>query len=101
MGGAPPGFFSITPCHISGWIQTDVFSKWFDRFVKYREPTEKEPVMLVLDGHYSYTRNIEVIEKARANNVSIICLLPHSTAKIQPLDVSFMKSLKTYYAQEI
>lgn len=99
MDGAPPG--SISACHISGWVQTDIFSKWFDHFVKYSKPTDEEPVILVLDGHYSHTRNIEVIEKARAKNVAIICLPPHSTAKMQPLDVGFMKPLKTYYAQEI
>ncbi|XP_063232742.1 uncharacterized protein LOC134536762 [Bacillus rossius redtenbacheri] len=99
MDGAPPG--SISACHISGWIQTDIFSKWFDHFVNFTKPTEADPVILILDGHHSHTRNIEVIEKARLNNVAIICLPPHSTAKMQPLDVGFMKPLKTYYAQEV
>ena len=35
------------------------------------------------------------------NNVAIVSLPPHSTHKMQPLDVGFMKPLKTYYAQEI
>ena len=35
------------------------------------------------------------------NSVAIISLPLHSTHKIQPLDVGFMKPLKTYYAQEI
>ncbi|KAJ8869678.1 hypothetical protein PR048_028671 [Dryococelus australis] len=63
-----------------GWIQTDIFSKWFDYFVEFPKPTESDPT--------------------RLNNVAIICLQPHSTAKMQPLDVEFMKPLKTYYSQE-
>ena len=30
MDGAPAG--SVSACHPSGWIQTDVFTKWFDHF---------------------------------------------------------------------
>lgn len=31
----------------------------------------------------------------------LVCLPPHSTDRMQPLDVSFMFPLKTFYAQEI
>ena len=99
MDGAPPG--SIYACHQSGWIQTNIFCQWFDHITKFVKPTEAEPVILIIDGHHSHTRNIQVIEKCRSNHVAIICLPPHSTAKMQPLDVGFMKPMKTYYAQEI
>jgi metal-dependent hydrolase (beta-lactamase superfamily II) len=26
---------SISACHPSGWIQTDMFTKWFDNFVHF------------------------------------------------------------------
>ncbi|KAJ8873331.1 hypothetical protein PR048_026965 [Dryococelus australis] len=99
MDGSPPG--SISARHISGWIQTDILSKWFDHFVKFTKPTESDSVNLVLYGHNSQTRNIEVIEKARLNIMAVICLLPHSTDKMQTLDVEFMKSLNTYYTHEV
>ena len=38
---------------------------------------------------------------ARENGVHNVFLPPHSTHKLQPLDVSFLQPLKTYYAQEI
>jgi hypothetical protein len=38
---------------------------------------------------------------ARSNSVVIVCLPPHSTHKVHPLDVAFMNPFKTYYAQEI
>lgn len=85
MNGAPSG--SIWACHPSGWIQTNIFTQWFAHFIDYTKPTEDAPFFLVLDGHYSHTRNIEVIEMARQNHVSIMCLPPHATHKMQPLDV--------------
>jgi hypothetical protein len=47
-----------------------------------------------------HTRNLDV-DKAKEHGVAIVSLLPHSTHKMQPLDVGLMKPLKTYYAQEI
>lgn len=82
-------------------IWTNIFTQWFSHFVKFTKPTKDDPIVLVLDGHYSHTRNIEIIDMARENYVSIVCLPPHATHKMQPLDVGFMAPLKTYYAQEI
>jgi hypothetical protein len=61
--------------------------------------TIDDPV--VLDGHYSHTRHIDVIKMACSNLVAIIFLPPHKRHKIQPLDVAFMNSFKTYYAEEL
>ena len=99
MNGSPLG--SIYACHPSGWIQTEIFTKWFRHFLLHVKPTEDDPAVLVLDGHFTHTRNIEIINLARENHVSIICLSPQSTHKMQPLDVAFMGPLKTFYAQEI
>ena len=99
MDGAPLG--SVSACHPSGWIQTYIFTKWFDHFVNFVKPSSEDPVVLVLDGHYSHTKNLDMVDKARENNVHIVCLPPHSTHKMQPLNVGFMGPFKTYYAQEI
>ena len=42
-----------------------------------------------------------MIDLARANWVVLLCLPPHCSHKIQPLDVSFMKPLLIYYDQEL
>ena len=96
MNGTPPG--STYACHSSGWIQNESFVDWLRHFIQHVKPTEDDPVLLVLDGHYSHTRNLEVITIARENFVHIVCLPPHSTHKMQPLDVAFMSPFKTYYA---
>lgn len=99
MNGTPPG--SIYACHPSGWIQSHIFTDWLRHFINHVKPTLDDPVVLVLDGHFTHTRNIDVINIARENHVIILCLPPHSSHKMQPLDVAFMKPFKTFYAQEI
>lgn len=99
LDGAPPG--SIGGCHISGWIQSELFTKWMNHFINHTKPSKEDPVVLILDGHSSHTRNVEVIDMARDNGVSIVCLPPHLSHRMQPLDRTFMKTFKTYYAQEI
>ena len=99
MNGTPPG--SIHRCHPSGWIQGEIFSLWFLHIIKHTKPTKEDPVILVLVEHYSHIRNLEVISLARKNRVDIICLPPHSTHKMQPLDKAFMGPLETLYCQEI
>jgi hypothetical protein len=37
MDGTPPG--STYACHISGWIQTDIFTQWFRQFISVTKPT--------------------------------------------------------------
>ncbi|KAJ8941970.1 hypothetical protein NQ314_010190 [Rhamnusium bicolor] len=99
MRGAPPG--SIYAVHPSGWIQQNLFTQWFQHFISFVKPSAEDPVLLVLDGHYSHTRNVNVIRLARENNISIISLPPHSTHKLQPSDKSFMGPFKVYYSEEI
>lgn len=97
--GAPPG--TKFACHTSGWMQSDIFIQWFDHFLKHAKPTADDPVLLILDGHATHTKNLEFIEKARENYTTVVCLPPHCSHKMQPLDVSFMGPFNTFYVQSI
>jgi hypothetical protein len=99
MDGALAG--SISACHPSGWIQKDIFTNWFDHFVHFFKPSSDDLVLLIVDGHCSHTKNIDVVDKARKHSVSTVSIPPHSVHKMQPLDVGFLKPLKTYYTPEI
>jgi hypothetical protein len=97
--GAPPGtIFKYQP---SGWISSEIFMDWFEHFVSVTKPSTSDPVFLIVYGHTSHTRNFHLIVKARECHVAIICLPPHSTHKLQPLDKTFMAPLKRYYGEEI
>lgn len=97
--GAPPG--TIFACNESGWMRTEVFKQWFAHFVSFVKPSIGEPALLILDGHLSHTRNLDVILSARENFVTILCLPPHCTHKLQPLDVAVMGPLSVYLDQAL
>lgn len=97
--GSPPG--TLTVVHKSGWMQLNLFDQWFDHFLLHTQASKNNPALLFLDGHKTHTQNISVINKARDRGVTIICLPPHCSHRIQPLDVSFMGPLSTFYTQEM
>lgn len=93
--GAPPGSeFACTP---SGWMQTDIFLKWFDHFVNHARPSAEAPVLLILDGHSTHTKIIDFIYRARQNHTTVVCLPPHCSHKLQPLDPSWHHSQPTTF----
>lgn len=98
MNNAPRG--SSAECHESGWIQKDLFTKWFQKFIVFSRASKDSPVLLLLDGHASHTKNLDLIGLARDNGVHIISFPPHCTHRLQPLDVAFMKPLSVYYGDE-
>lgn len=63
----------------SFWLDTHIClqsgSSMFP-FVDYVKPTEASPVPLLLDGHYSHIKNIELIAKAKENHVTLVSLPP-------------------------
>ena len=99
LDGAPPG--SIAECHPSGWMQTSIFTNWMTHFINFTKPSAADPVLLILDGHTTHTRNLEALLMAKNNHVHIICLPPHTTHRLQPLDVSLMFPISAFYEQEV
>jgi len=83
-------------CTDNGWVNGEMFCKWFNFFVNSIPPPR--PVLLILDGHASHV-SIEVIELARCNQIHMLCLPSHTTHILQPLDVGVFKSLKANYSK--
>ncbi|XP_018393355.1 PREDICTED: uncharacterized protein LOC108772330 [Cyphomyrmex costatus] len=71
------------------------FVIFIDHFIKYVKPFAEEPVLLLLDNHNSYV-NIEVVEKAKKNNIIMLSFPPHCSHKLQPLDVGVYGPFKNY-----
>jgi hypothetical protein len=83
-----------------GWMTTEKFEAWMaEAFVPHikqqREKFEmpQQTALLTLDGHVSH-ESLHTLEYAKANNIIILCLPAHATHILQPLDVSFFRSLK-------
>lgn len=93
---------SVVAYHNSGWMQSDIFSDiWFPHFIHHTRPSKDSPVLLILDGHATHVKNIKLIEEARKNHVIILSIPPHTSHRLQPLDVCFMFPLSNYYTQEL
>lgn len=88
---------SLAVCEKSGWMTAKVFRQYLEHVVKHCHPTPEKPILLILDGHSSHTKSLEVLDYATQHGVIMICLPPHTTHKLQPLDVSFFKPFQTYY----
>ena len=96
LDGSPPG--TVGYASKGGWINAELFECWVDHFIKVVQPTHRaSKVLLILDGHSSHTKNVRLIEKAKANNIIIISLPSHCTHRLQPLDVSVFKSVNSNY----
>uniref|UniRef100_A0A1B6L3T1 HTH CENPB-type domain-containing protein n=1 Tax=Graphocephala atropunctata TaxID=36148 RepID=A0A1B6L3T1_9HEMI len=97
--GLPPGAWSET--HATGWMTKELFLSWLSKFIKFSGAKKESPVLLVVDGHSTHTKNLELIDMARENGVVLLCLPPHTSHKLQPLDVTFYNPLSLYYGEEI
>ncbi|XP_055542598.1 uncharacterized protein LOC129728205 isoform X2 [Wyeomyia smithii] len=88
-------------CSASGWSNMETCNTWMDHFIEHFKPTEKDPMLLILDGHTSHSRNFSMLEKANVNHVQIISMPPHTSHKLQPLDVAFMSPFKAKYSNAV
>jgi hypothetical protein len=85
----------------SEWMQKELFEKWFHHFLTFTRASKENPTLLIMDGHKTHTQNIAVIDKARDHGLTLVCLPPHCSHRMQPLDVSFMAPLSTFDSQEV
>ncbi|XP_049779673.1 uncharacterized protein LOC126176556 [Schistocerca cancellata] len=76
----------------SGYVN-DVFLKWFEHFQKHRSLGK---CILILDGH-SYHCSLQCLEHCRQNGIEKLCLPPHTTHALQPLERSVFQSLEVFY----
>ncbi|XP_076388843.1 uncharacterized protein LOC100877113 [Megachile rotundata] len=95
--GAPPG--SVFACSKSGWITSELFLQWLKHFIAYTRlvKSEQKQILFLLDGHSSHTKNIDAIILACEYGIVLLSFPSHTTHRLQPLDLSFFKFLKTYY----
>ncbi|KAJ8883824.1 hypothetical protein PR048_015679 [Dryococelus australis] len=78
-------------------MKLGVFEKLFDHFLAHTKTNANVRVLLLLDSHLRHAKNLNVKIKARENFVTIICLPPHTSYKLQPLDVGVMYPLSHSY----
>lgn len=87
--------------HKSGWMDAEIFSQWFEWFIKQVHASHENPVLLLFDGYNSHVKNLKVSLLAKQHNVTLICFPPHCSHMMQVLDVVLMKPVSNEYSAEV
>ena len=94
-------YFTSSP---TGWTNDELGYQWltnvFDRETKEKARRGRDWRLLIIDGHGSHV-NMRFLEWALQQRILIAILPPHSTHRLQPLDVSLFSPLAVYYGQEL
>lgn len=94
IAGAPPGTLGLATS--SGWMNCDLFLKVMEHFIKHSSSSKENPSLLLYDNHESHL-SINVLNIAKENGVTIVTFPPHTTNKLQPLDVGVFKPFSLAY----
>lgn len=91
MAGAPEGSLGVATR--SGWINSDIFVQVLKHIQKKTSCSKENPILLLVDNHESHV-TIEAIDYARDNGIVYISFPPHTTHRLQPLDVGVFGPFK-------
>ena len=93
ISGGPPG--ALYGMSKSGWMESANFLSWFEKMLLPAvEPLLAEaPVVLFVDGHHSHL-SLPLLCRAHEKGVHLMCLPPHTTHILQPLDVGVYGPVK-------
>ncbi|KAJ3521022.1 hypothetical protein NM208_g13473 [Fusarium decemcellulare] len=95
-----PGDWAITTTQ-NGWTDNETGLEWlkhFDRCTAKRSNSRYR--LLILDGHESH-HSIDFERYCEENKIIRLCMPPHSSHLLQPLDVGCFSVLKRAYGREI
>ena len=86
----------------TGWSSDEIGLRWLQRVF---EPRTKHKVgnrrrLLLVDGHSSHV-NMKFSEYADSHRILILVLPPHSTHRLQPLDIGLFAPLAKAYTNEL
>nr|XP_047138967.1 uncharacterized protein LOC124814907 [Hydra vulgaris] len=83
----------------SGWINENLFVDWLNHFISFAKPTKDEPVLLILDNHEIHI-SFDCYLLCRGNAIVLLSLPPHTSHRMQPLDLTYFGPLKSAYNRE-
>ncbi len=86
----------------NGWTSDSLCTQWFEKtFIPQAQAKNKSgsKILLIFDGHGSHLTN-RMIELAVENRIELFCLPPHTTHKLQPLDVGVFGPLQKNWSRQ-
>ena len=91
---APPGTLGLA--QPTGWMTSVLCYNVINPFVKYKNASNNNPALLILDNHESHL-SIPVIDYAKEHGITLLIIHPHFSHKLQSLDISIYGLFKSYY----
>ena len=81
---------------VNGWTTSEIGLKWltevFDLETRNKDFNRRR--LLIMDGHASHV-NFQFLQACDERRISFIIFPPHSTHRLQPLDVGIFSPLST------
>lgn len=91
LSGAPNG--SIGFAAKNGWMTQEIFLEVMKHVQKKTCASTENPILIILDNHESHI-SINLINFARENGIVMLTFPPHTSHRLQPLDVSVFSPFK-------
>lgn len=95
--GGPIG--AVYGCSKNGWSNEELFLEWLKHLANYTKPSSQDPILLILDNHSSHI-SIEIFEYCRKHGIVMVTIPPHTSHRLQPLDLTFFGPLKAAFNRE-
>lgn len=92
--GAPPGTVAVGHAKHTGWMTKESFKQFLQHFVNHVKCSKEHGVLLLMDNHDTHI-SLEIIDFAKSNGITLLTFPPHTSHRLQPLDVSVYSSFKS------
>ncbi|KAB0803149.1 hypothetical protein PPYR_00119 [Photinus pyralis] len=86
-------------CSKSGWSNEQLFYEWLQHFIDIVKPSKDHPVLIILDNHSSHI-SIAIYECCKQNGIVLLTIPPHTSHRLQPLDLTFYGPLKAAFYRQ-
>lgn len=92
---APPSSLGLGSKN--GWMTSELFLSVLEHIVKYTKCSKENRILLLMDNHESHI-TVKAVNFCRDNGITILTFPPHTSHKLQPLDIGVFGPFKTYCA---
>lgn len=90
---------AIYSCSDTGWSNEVLFLEWLHHFAKSVKPSVEDPVLIIMDNHSSHI-SLGIFNFCKSKGIVLVTLPPHTSHKLQPLDLTFFGPLKSAYNRQ-
>ncbi|KAL8325265.1 hypothetical protein RB597_008501 [Gaeumannomyces tritici] len=84
----------------NGWTDDLIALDWLDHFLEHAKPASPDEYRLLLIDNYGSHLTLPFWEKCQAEKIVIFPLPPHTTHKLQPLDVGIFSTFKAAHQRD-